>query len=62
MKCIICEDWSFLIICKQCQYDFLQPKLYKREIRKNFFIYSFYNYEEIQDLLSAKYHFCGIGF
>lgn len=59
MKCIICEVWSYLIICKRCQYDFLQPRLYKREIRKNFFIYSFYNYEEIQDLLSAKYHFCG---
>jgi len=59
MKCILCENWSFLIICNNCQHNFLHASLYKREIQKDFFIYSFYNYEEIQDLLAAKYNFCG---
>ena len=59
MKCIFCEEWSFSIICETCQDDFLKPSIYHRRIKKGLDVYSFYNYDEIQDLLKAKYYFFG---
>lgn len=59
MKCITCESWSWQIICKQCQQNLLSPTLNKRQLDKDFFVYSFYNYEEIEDLLLSKYYFHG---
>ncbi len=59
MRCLSCESFSFSIICKNCQKNLLKPSFYKRELQKDFFVYSFYNYEEIKDLINSKYHFHG---
>ena len=59
LKCIICEAFSFHIICKKCQKNLLTPAFYKRELEKDFFVYSFYNYSDIKELLNSKYHFYG---
>ena len=59
MRCITCEQWSFQIICKSCQSTLLQPTLNKRQLDEDFFVYSFYSYEELQDLLNTKYEFYG---
>ena len=59
MRCISCEKLSWNIICKTCQDNLLQPHFYKRKLEKDFFIYSFYSYEEIKDLINTKYHFFG---
>ena len=59
MRCIICEKISFLAICKTCQNDFLNSSLSKREISKDFFVYSFYEFDEIKQLINSKYYFYG---
>ena len=59
MRCILCEKLSFPIICNKCQNTLLIPSFYKRELKKDFFVYSFYNYEEIKNLLNSKYQFYG---
>lgn len=59
MRCISCETWSFSIICKTCQTNLLQPTLNKRQLDDDFFVYSFYSYEELQDLINTKYEFFG---
>ena len=59
MRCITCELWSLQIICKNCQDTLLQPTLNKRQLDDDFFVYSFYSYEELQDLLNTKYEFYG---
>ncbi len=59
MRCITCEQWSVQIICKSCQSTLLQPTLNKRQLDEDFFVYSFYSYEELQDLLNTKYEFFG---
>jgi len=59
MRCITCEQWSFEIICKTCQTTLLQPTLNQRQLDEDFFVYSFYSYEELQDLLNTKYEFFG---
>lgn len=59
MKCILCENWSFSIICKTCQSIHLKPTIYHRKIKKGLEVYSFYKYEEIENLLSTKYNFFG---
>ncbi len=59
MRCISCENLSLSIICKTCQENLLQPNFHKRELEKDFFVYSFYNYEEIKSFLNSKYQFYG---
>lgn len=59
MKCILCESYSFQIICNKCQSTLLQPSFHKREVEKGFFNYSFYSLSELEDLLSSKYYFFG---
>ncbi len=59
MKCLSCEQLSFLIICKSCQDTFLEPSLYKRKLEKDFFNYSFYSFSEIEDFITSKYYFTG---
>jgi len=59
MRCILCEEISFNIICKKCQNDFLESSFYKRELANGFYIYSFYNFEEIKELINTKYLFFG---
>lgn len=59
MKCTSCDKLSFSIICKKCQATLLEPEFHKKELKKDFFVYSFYEYEQIEELLQSKYHFHG---
>jgi len=59
MRCISCENLSLPIICKTCQDTLLTPTLNKRQLDDDFFVYSFYSYEELQDLINTKYEFFG---
>ncbi len=59
MRCISCESLSWYIICKTCQTNLLQPTLNKRQLSDDFFVYSFYSYEELHDLINTKYEFYG---
>lgn len=59
MRCITCQSISFKIICKDCQEKLLAPSFYKRELSKDFFVYSFYKFNEVQDFLNTKYEFYG---
>ena len=59
MRCLSCEKLSFSIICKKCQSTLLAPNFYKKELVKDFFVYSFYNYEEIEPFILSKYYFHG---
>jgi competence protein ComFC len=59
MRCISCENISLKIICNSCQNNLLKPTFYKRELEKDFFVYSFYNYENMKELLNSKYEFYG---
>lgn len=59
MKCICCEMLSFYIICKNCCEKLLIPSFHKREIKKDFYNYSFYSLCEIEDLINSKYYFYG---
>lgn len=59
MRCILCENLSFYIICKACQEKYLQATFYKRELEDSFFNYSFYGLSEIEELINSKYYFYG---
>lgn len=59
MRCISCENFSVNIICNRCQSDLLKPSFYRREIEDDFFVYSFYQYDDVKDLLNTKYEFYG---
>ena len=49
-RCIICNSFSFEVICKRCQKEFLRPNI---KFKDN--ILSFYSYEEISFLIRYKY-------
>lgn len=55
MKCILCENYSLTHICFTCQTNFLSPSLYKRKLSNGVTVISFYNYEEIKELLFTKH-------
>lgn len=55
MRCLLCERLSLLHICKECQDRYLKPSLYKRVLQDSTFVYSFYKYDEIKDLLHTKH-------
>ena len=59
MRCLTCQSLSLKIICKNCQEKLLIPSFYKREISKGFFVYSFYKFGEIKELVNTKYEFYG---
>ncbi len=59
MKCILCENLSFKLICKNCQDTLLQPSFHKREIEEGFYNYSFYALSDIEELINSKYYFHG---
>ena len=59
MRCITCQSFSLKIICKDCQEKLLIPSFYKRELTKDFFVYSFYKFDEVKELLNTKYEFYG---
>jgi len=56
LKCLLCENYSLTQhICTNCQKEFLQPSLYKRELINGITVFSFYRYEEIKPLLFTKH-------
>jgi competence protein ComFC len=55
MRCILCQRFSFPLICKQCQALFLSPTLFTRTLQPNFEVYSFFRYSEVCDLIKTKY-------
>lgn len=59
MRCLSCEKLSFHLICKKCQSTLLVPNFFKKELEKDFFVYSFYTYEEIEPYILSKYYFHG---
>lgn len=59
MICLLCQKISLSIICKKCQKTYLQPSIKKKEIITNFFVYSFYDYEDIKELIYTKYDSIG---
>ena len=59
MVCQSCKKLSFYIICKNCQKTLLVPSFHKKELEKDFFVYSFYDYNDLEDLLQSKYYFYG---
>ncbi len=58
-KCILCKKYSLDVVCKECRYEFLTPSFYKRELERDFYVYSFYKYSEISYLLHTKHTFYG---
>lgn len=59
MICQTCNKLSFQIICKECQNTLLAANFYKKELEKDFFVYSFYDYNELESLIQSKYYFHG---
>ena len=59
MRCITCQTLSLEIICKVCQERFLTSSFHKRELSKEFFVYSFYKFDEVKEFLNTKYEFYG---
>ena len=59
MRCFTCQSLSLQAICKDCQENFLQASFYKRELEEDFYVYSFYNFEEIKEFINTKYQFYG---
>ena len=55
MKCSSCDNWSFYLICKTCQKHLLTPSITQRKLQQHFSVYSFYSFEEIEDLINTKY-------
>lgn len=58
MRCLTCGRWSFGFLCSHCKED-IKPQLSKRELDKDFFVYSFFAYHDIKPLLHTKHHACG---
>lgn len=58
MRCIVCGELSWHVLCSTCK-EQIEPRLNKREIQKNFFVYSFYSYDDISPFLYTKHQNIG---
>ncbi len=54
MRCLSCHKLSWQTFCETCQTNLLQPTIQKRELG-SLMVYSFYNYQNIEDLLLTKH-------
>ncbi len=54
MRCLSCHKLSISTFCKKCQNRLLKPSISKRKFN-DFEIYSFYKYQNIEDLLLTKH-------
>ena len=59
MRCLLCSRWNIALLCGHCRHSLLAPQPHKRELLPGFFVYSFYPYDEIKDLLLTKHHHIG---
>ena len=59
MRCVCCSSLSLQIVCKDCQSKLLKPSFYKREVSKDFYVYSFYKFDEVKEFINSKYQFYG---
>ncbi|CAA6818914.1 MAG: Possible purine/pyrimidine phosphoribosyltransferase [uncultured Sulfurovum sp.] len=54
MRCFSCHKLSFSTFCKKCQTNLLQPSISKRTFG-SLEVYSFFKYQNIEDLLLTKH-------
>lgn len=54
MRCYSCYKLSLHTFCKSCQKNLLQPTVFKRTFA-SLEVYSFYKYQNIEDLLLTKH-------
>ena len=54
MRCLSCHKISFQTFCKKCQTNLLKPTVTKR-VCGALDVYSFYKYQNIEDLLLTKH-------
>lgn len=54
MRCLSCHKLSFSTFCETCQTNLLQPNVSKRVVG-TLEVYSFFNYQHIEDLLFTKH-------
>ncbi len=54
MRCLSCHGLSWLTFCTSCQQKVLKPTITKRAIN-GLDVYSFFNYQHIEDLLLTKH-------
>ena len=54
MRCLSCHKISFQTFCKRCQTNLLQPSVSKR-VCGTLDVYSFFKYQNIEDLLLTKH-------
>ncbi|RUM63998.1 MAG: ComF family protein [Sulfurospirillum sp.] len=59
MRCLLCQNFSFTVICNSCQKLFLQPYQTIRVLHDGFKVYSFYRYGDIAVLLKTKHTHIG---
>ncbi len=58
MRCISCGNLSFRVLCRACQLS-IKPSPNRRKLKDDFYVYSFFGYNEISPLLHTKHHSCG---
>ena len=58
MKCILCQNLSFKLICNDCD---KKIKIFPKERKSfdGFMVYSFFDYQDIEYLLKSKYNLIG---
>jgi competence protein ComFC len=54
MRCLSCHKLSISSFCDRCQKKLLQPSVSKRQLG-SLDVYSFFNYQNIEDLLLTKH-------
>jgi len=54
MRCLSCHNLSFFTFCTICQTNLLQPSISKRTLG-TLEVYSFFKYQNIEDLLLTKH-------
>lgn len=59
MRCQLCMNFSWHLICKNCLNTFLTPIPQKRVLENGLIVYSFYSYDEIKELLHTKHTIIG---
>lgn len=59
MRCLLCQDLYFSLVCPTCQKTFLKQNKSTRTLSNSLKVYSFYGYKDIETLLHTKHNFIG---